>query len=267
MKSVFTTLLYHDVLDGTDADASGFVGPGPAAYKLSAVDFHEHLNAVVSSAQKSRREFYCSSEFGVINPPPVLLTFDDGGSSAHTIVAPMLEARGLRAYFFITTRMIGQPGFMNSDQIRDLSSRGHVIGSHSASHPKRISNCSESELTTEWGESIEVLSELLDQRIDIASIPGGFYSRRVAAAAGKSGIRILFTSEPVQRTTRVNDVTLIGRFSVKRGDPAGFPAKIVSGRLSQRLWQYIHWNTKKITKQLAGPIYQSVRDRYLSRKS
>jgi len=267
MRSRFITLLYHDVIDGSDIDASGFSGPGPAAYKLSAIDFHKHLDAIASSAQKFRREMFCGNRFGVMNPTPILLTFDDGGSSAHTIVAPMLEARGWRAYFFITTRMIGKPGFMNAEQIQDLTSRGHIIGSHSASHPKRISQCSDSELATEWDESIESLSELLDRRIDIASIPGGFYSRRVAAAAGKSGIRILFTSEPMQSTTRVKNVTLIGRFSVKRGDPPELPAKIVAGQISQRLWQYAHWNTKKLAKNVAGPIYLSVRNRYLSRKS
>ena len=42
----------------------------------------------------------------------VLLTFDDGGKSAVRI-ADLLEEQGWRGHFFITTAMIGEPGFVH----------------------------------------------------------------------------------------------------------------------------------------------------------
>lgn len=39
-------LLYHDVIEGTDWDSSGFTGPGTAKYKLSRPEFEAHLAAI-----------------------------------------------------------------------------------------------------------------------------------------------------------------------------------------------------------------------------
>ena len=66
-------------------------------------------------------------------------TFDDGGVSYYTVVADRLEAQGWRGHCFVSTDFIGQRGFLTAAQIRELDARGHVIGSHSASHPARFS--------------------------------------------------------------------------------------------------------------------------------
>ena len=68
---------------------------------------------------------------------PFLITVDDGGVSYYTVVADRLERLGWRGHCFVTTDMIGQRGFLTRRQIRELDGRGHIIGSHSASHPTR----------------------------------------------------------------------------------------------------------------------------------
>jgi len=75
-----------------------------------------------------------------------------------------------------------------AEQIRDLHQRGHIIGSHSCSHPKRMSFCSRAELLQEWGRSCEILAGILGAPVTVASVPGGFYSRAVAEAAAEAGI-------------------------------------------------------------------------------
>ena len=195
-----------------------------------------------------------------------MLTFDDGGSSAWEHIAPMLEEHGWRGCFFITTDYIDQPAFLSRDQIRDLHARGHVIGSHSCSHPLRMSDCSREQLQDEWQRSLQVLEEILDEPVTVASIPGGFYVREIVNTAYASGVRILFTSEPVQKIEQVGSCTVIGRFSVKRGDPSTLPAEFVQGKRLRRFRKFAYWNIKKAAKVLSGPIYPWIRTAWLARK-
>ena len=93
----------------------------------------------------------------IFSTPPTLLSFDDGGVSAYEHIAPMLESYNWVGCFFITTDRIDTPAFVSREQIRDLHRRGHVIGSHSCSHPKKMSECSREELLEEWQRSLSCL--------------------------------------------------------------------------------------------------------------
>jgi peptidoglycan/xylan/chitin deacetylase (PgdA/CDA1 family) len=84
--------------------------------------------------------------------PLLLLTFDDGLLSNYEVAAPMLEAMGLRALFFVVPDFSLRSGdsarafcrdrilqrrverAMSPDQIADLTARGHTIGNHTFSH-------------------------------------------------------------------------------------------------------------------------------------
>lgn len=263
MADRVTALLYHDVIDGGGYDKSGFSGKNAAEYKLLKNEFEEHITAIKSSL-KSPVITKISEITGSI--PPVLFTFDDGGSSAYDIIAPMLESNGWRGLFFIPSNYIDADSFLSREQIKDLHERGHVIGSHSSSHPLKITDCTKDQLLSEWADSISALSEIIGQSVTVASIPGGFYSRAVAEAAVASGIKYLFTSEPLQKIWHLGECAVIGRFSVKRGDNASVPAGFVASKPSSIFCQYAYWNIKKAAKNFTGPVYPWVRSYYLSRK-
>jgi hypothetical protein len=59
---------------------------------------------------------------------------------------------------------------------------------------------------------------------------------------------------------------MVGRFSVKRGDPPELPAEFVQGKRMRRFRQYAWWNFKKAAKVLTGPVYPWIRTAYLARK-
>ena len=259
------TLLYHDVIDGEDPDASGFSGANPAEYKLSVNELDSHLDAIqrVLTSEVIVADAIHGHRYST---PPVLISFDDGGVSAYDFIAPMLESRGWRGCFFITTDRIDTKAFMTRQQIRELYFRGHMIGSHSCSHPRKISECSKEQLLDEWQKSLNVLSDILEEKVTVASVPGGFYSRQIAEAAAESGVKVLFTSEPVQRITHVDGCAVIGRFSVKRGMGAQVPVDFVTGNRIRRFRQFAYWNVKKLAKAVSGPIYPWVRSIYLSSK-
>src|SRR5688572_27856579 len=106
------SLLFHDVFV-SDASESGFNSPAADRYKLSLSEFDAQLRAAGPSGPSGP-----SGALGAAR-----LTFDDGGVSFYTIVAEKLEARGLRAYCFVTTDFIGRTGFLDAAQIRELDAR------------------------------------------------------------------------------------------------------------------------------------------------
>ncbi len=259
------SLLYHDVVPTGELASSGFPNADAAIYKLSRPAFEGHLEAI-SSAIRPGEVFLLNSRQSNIPPKALLFTFDDGGASS-MLIADLLEARGWRGHFFITTDFIGKPAFLSAQQIRELHNRGHVIGSHSCSHPSRISHCAPSQRDREWGESVRILSECLGERVAVGSVPGGFYTRQVAESARNAGIEVLFTSEPTSRAAVVKDCLIVGRYSVQQRTSANTVARIVRGDTAPRLRQSLYWATKKLLKQLGGQYYIDLRKKLLERKS
>ena len=251
------SLLYHDVVAPGQFASSGFPHGDAHIYKLERSEFELHLQKIDQTPKRAKVALLDRAGHD-IGSEVLLFTFDDGGASA-LLIAALLEEHGWRGHFFITTDYIGKPGFLREDQIRELHVRGHVVGSHSCSHPARISHCSPEQLLREWKESARVLSNILGNRLRVASVPGGYYSRRVAEAAANSGIEVLFNSEPTSRIKHVKGCMVLGRFSIQQGVSPETVARIASGDRSPRLRQCVIWNSKKIAKRLGGSYYISLR--------
>ena len=250
--------MYHDVVDRGEYDSSGPSIVGANAYKLDRTDFERHLAAIrqaVSEGAVASTAGFTEWDSRV----PVFLTFDDGGASAYTCIAELLERQGWRGHFFITTDWIGTPGFVTAAQIRELDSRGHVIGSHSRSHPTRMSACSPAQLAQEWTESVKVLAGILDKQVTVASVPGGYFSDAVAEAAASAGIKILFTSEPTSHGRTIGGCLVLGRNVLKQGASA----ETAAGFAALRFWtcarQSLEWKLKLVTKRVSAPLYLKIR--------
>ena len=248
-------LLYHDVVDRGDFAASGFPGADADRYKLEADEFKEHLNAIDRIGFGAPRTAPDLVRDAATDEHLLMLTFDDGGASAYTHTAALLEERNWRGHFFVTTGRIGSRSFLTPEQIISLHRRGHIIGSHSHTHPARISACSWTELMREWNTSRCALSDLLGESVTVASIPGGYFSRRVAEAASRSGIRVLFTSEPITRCRWIDECLVVGRYCLQRGDRASTAAQIARGDWRPRVRSWLSWNAKKVAKRIGGDLY------------
>jgi peptidoglycan/xylan/chitin deacetylase (PgdA/CDA1 family) len=250
------TLLFHDVYLETPEE-SGFLSDAAHQYKLAIASFDAQLAGVAAV----RSEAPIVALPGLQRPapsegqPPYLITFDDGGVSYYTLAADRLERRGWRGHCFVTTDMIGRRGLLDRAQIRELDARGHIIGSHSASHPPRFSALGVDAMRDEWARSRETLEDILGHAVDEASVPGGFFSRRAARAAQEAGIRTLFTSEPLTAVESAGGCRIVGRFTIRNGDAAHTAQRFVaqSGWARSRAW--IAWNAKGLVKPLLGGSY------------
>ena len=249
--------MYHDVCDADEL--SGFDGADAQLYKVSSSQFARHLGLIVESA----------TEVSLVNrwdqrSLGVFLTFDDGGSSAIK-AAEQLESRGWRGHFFVTTGRIGSPGFVTKQQIVELDARGHVVGTHSHTHPLRMGGLSKGEILDEWRESCGILGEILGKEVKVGSVPGGMYSRAVGDAAARCGIEFLFTSEPKISTNRLGSCLILGRYTVGSRTSAQLVSALAAGKFGPRVFQSVVWNAKKPAKLIGGARFLQFRKWILAR--
>ena len=257
MKAV--ALLYHDVVEAGCFESSGFCYPGTTMYKMDVEEFRDHLAAIRKAVSAGPATVYEMLN-GRSPSRPLFLTFDDGGVSACEQVAGLLDALGWPAHFFIPTDYIGTPGFMSAEQIRMLKARGHVIGSHSCSHPRRLSHYGRDVIAREWRDSIQKLSDLTGERVRVASIPEGYYSRSVAEAAASAGIKVLFTSKPTQHTFRVGDCLVVGRYAQKQRTSMSRTSALAAGAIQPGASILMRWMANSAAKRLIGRHYIPLRE-------
>ncbi len=256
MKAI--TNLYHDVVPKGDDEYSGFPGGAAALYKFDSDTFKEHIKLTSQLIKEKPITVYEYLENQ--HKKPFMLAFDDGGISAYTLIADILRELDWKGHFFMTTDYINDPRFINKNQMLEMINEGHVIGSHSASHPTRMSEISYKQMQTEWQDSKKALEDLLGIEIDTASIPGGYYSLDVAKTAAEAGFKVLFTSEPIQKSFNVDGCEIIGRYTIFRRMTPQQAAKLASGDFATCFGQWFYWNLKKVAKKTAGGLYLKLRD-------
>lgn len=252
------TLLYHDVVDTDQFQTSGFSGADADIYKMDLPYFKEHIRALAETV-KEKPILVSELLAKKVSGRPFMVTFDDGGVTAYTNIAGVLEQQGWRAHFFVATNYISTPGFLRREEIADLHQRGHLIGAHSCSHPAQMADCSWDELLEEWRRSVETLQDIISMPVRTGSVPSGSYSKKVAQAAAAVGIQALFTSEPLTRCHWVAGCLVLGRYTIWRTMSPKLSVGYASGKTLPRFKQWVYWNTKKITKRIGGRAYLTVR--------
>ena len=264
MQSI--ALAYHDIVDG-DLDASGFRGPGPANYKIDVATFREHVEQLAAVIDPVVVTGAADLDRAAARERIAFLTFDDGGISASSLIADVLEANGMRGMFFIATDYIGTDGFISATQLRDLHARGHAIGSHSRTHPANMRKMSTAAVAAEWRDSIAALRDLTGSNVATGSVPRGQYDSRTCETAAAAGIEVLFTSDPRRRITQVGGCRLLGRFALRRGDSAARAVALASSSPSMaQLRQRLAWDVKAVGKRYAGNSYERFRQFVLRKK-
>jgi peptidoglycan/xylan/chitin deacetylase (PgdA/CDA1 family) len=259
-------LLFHDVY-AHDPCESGFGSPAANRYKLTTGVFDGQLACLARARQVSPIDPGDLVDPGIGDGSRFAITVDDGGRSYYTHVADRLEAEGWVGACFVPTDFIGQRGFLEAGQLRELDARGHVIGSHSASHPTRFSALDMDAMRGEWSRSLKALEDILGHAVTSASIPGGYFSLNVVRAAADSGIRLLYTSEPVLTRRALYGCTVAGRFTLRAGCRPGLAGALVSASPWARRAAWASWNAKAVVKPLLGSSYPRVADWLVAARS
>ena len=259
-----STLMYHDVVASFDRDCSGFEGEDASRYKITEEMFSQHLDTLARNLVNPPTLFQDVHFSGVPESGAWALTFDDGGAAALRI-ADMLEMRKWRGHFFVTTDHVDKKFFLNRNQIRQLRERGHVIGSHSRSHPKRMADQDPVRLLDEWRGSLMAIEDILGERVVVASVPGGYYDKSVAEAAALAGITCLFNSRPTRSSYFEGNCRIVGRYAVMRTTSPRAALALASGDSVRCGLRRFLWELKNVARRAGGAHYETLRDVFVRR--
>jgi peptidoglycan/xylan/chitin deacetylase (PgdA/CDA1 family) len=130
----------------------------------------------------------------VTGRPHVRLTFDDANASDLEIGLPHLRKRGLTAQFFVPAGLLGQPGRLDRDGVRELLGAGMSLGSHGWAH-RDWRRLAPDQVPEETGEAHRLLAELAGRPITEVSVPFGSYDRRVLRRLREAGVTRVYTSD------------------------------------------------------------------------
>ena len=241
------TLGYHEVTD--DPSQSGFQRPLAAAYKHTRKVFDQHLDVIAHS--RLRPELVVDVDF-TGGGEHLLLTFDDGGKSA-LYISDALCKRNWRGHFLITTGLIGSRTFLGRADVVQLRRCGHIVGSHSHTHPDLFNKQSPEAMKWQWRVSCDMLSQLLGEACIVASVPGGDMSPAVVASAMAADIRYLFTSEPWLSPRRAGDGWVLGRAAIKTSTSLAR----VRALTDLRRWGLVLFERRSsvLVRTALGPLY------------
>jgi peptidoglycan/xylan/chitin deacetylase (PgdA/CDA1 family) len=177
---VLICLAYHKVLDRLDGER----------HTVTTATFAKHL-ALIEHSDTAAVDPHALRPGGEA-PRGVLATFDDATHDHHATVKPLLARFGMRALFYVPTARLGEPGHATHEQVKDLAHEGHVIGSHSHTHP-RLTEMAPEPIAAELERSAQVIHDLLGERPLHFAPPGGLYDGAVQRLAHAAGYRFFRT--------------------------------------------------------------------------
>ena len=168
------------------------------------INFHG-IGEVPVHVGAAERPFWCSTslfttildevgEASARSGLPIRITFDDGNDTDALIALDELTSRGLSADFFVCAGRIGQPGYLDETQIRELRDAGMGIGSHGWAHTD-WRGADDATLTRELATALSRLSEVVGSDVDHVAIPFGSYDRRVIRSLRRTGVRMAYSSD------------------------------------------------------------------------
>jgi len=144
----------------------------------------------------------------------VVVTFDDGCESDLTAAAPILKDAGYNATFYVTVGFLGQRGYMNPNQLHELSASGFQIGCHSMTHAY-LTDVDECCLQYEIVQAKAQLENIVGKAVENFSCPGGRCDARVIQVAKRAGYQSVAHSR-IQMNTPMTSPFDLGRIPMLR---------------------------------------------------
>jgi peptidoglycan/xylan/chitin deacetylase (PgdA/CDA1 family) len=159
----------------------------PHCSYYSPVKFAELLERLISNG------FSFTTVNGVQHIPTaecgktIIMCFDDGFESFYRLALPLLQEHGGKTTVFPVAGYIGRPSawdtlppqkHLTKEQIREIVSLGHEIGSHTVSHAN-LTLLNDADLATELSQSKQILEDITGRPVTSLSFPFGQWNRRV----------------------------------------------------------------------------------------
>jgi peptidoglycan/xylan/chitin deacetylase (PgdA/CDA1 family) len=222
VRGKFACLMYHAIKDSSNKYAIGRNSLKEQLTFLSSesyvVEGFRELELRLRSQKPIPRHY-------------VVLTVDDGDESC-MCAADMFAQHGFEATFFLTRdKCLNEPGYIRPRDIRELRSRGFSVGTHGTTH-RGLSFMPRNQCAAELRESKEWLEDLIGERVEYMSAPGGHFNRQTRRLAFDHGY--VLTGDSTEWMNDLSSLSLPGnvyRVAVRKGFTVNELQSIVEGRL------------------------------------
>jgi peptidoglycan/xylan/chitin deacetylase (PgdA/CDA1 family) len=172
----------------------------------------------------------------------VMITFDDGFDSDHSLAFPLLKKLGFPATFFPFTDGLCTENRVTWEKLNEMNTHGFTIASHGVSHTD-LRTLPSSRMNSELCESKELIEKKIGKPAHFFALPFGGSSRAIADAAITAGYsrilstqrRINFADGSIQlhRWNIKADTSLSEFEKMLRLDQAFITRKKITSRLNQ----------------------------------
>jgi len=157
------------------------------------------------------------------------LTFDDGFRDNYEKGFSHLLRRGKKAALFVVVDWVGQNGFLNWREIRELAEAGMTIASHSLSHRWLPDLTEDRELEREVSESKKRIEDQIGREVRYFSYPVGGVDERVGEAVQKAGYRAAWVAAARPTRSVKNELFSLRRVKIS-------PSDAHLGRFALKAW-------------------------------
>jgi peptidoglycan/xylan/chitin deacetylase (PgdA/CDA1 family) len=171
-------------------------------------------------------------------PKGIVLTFDDGYDDNYGVAFPLLRKYGMVGTFFVTTGLIGKPGYMTWAEIEELALAGMSIQAQSVDHAD-LTAVTPDDLARQLAAPKQLLEERLGQPVRFMAYPAGKLNRAVIQATRAAGYQAAVTvnhgtvhtgSAPFELLrVRVRGADTVEQLAA-RFTPAGWRNRVVSSQ-------------------------------------
>lgn len=151
---------------------------------------------------------------------PVVMTFDDGYESVYRDAYPILKNAGFVATLFLQTKLLGRPGGLSANAVREMLDYGFDLGAHTINHPD-LTQCNPSQLEREVAGSKRALEEAFGVPVLWFAYPAGRYDETVVRAVARAGYLMGFTTRHGFVEKESAEFLILPRIRVDRSDGAG----------------------------------------------
>ena len=166
-----------------------------------------------------------------------VITFDDGWRDNFDHAFPILKECGFSVTVFLIAGRIGEPGYLNVEQIKAMDNDGIRFGSHTLSHPNLKLLTKEQKWNEIFG-SRKKLEEKFRFSVDFFCYPYGWYDHESIQAVQQAGYLGACSNRPGSNF-KMNPY-LLNRTEIGAGDTLFDFQKKLAGSYDL-LHQGLHW--------------------------
>lgn len=204
-------LLYHHIEGETST----------SRYQVSVLDFREQMNTLIElgfSPIPISLFLDALIEGKEIPAKPIVITFDDGHESVYENAFPIMNELGFPGVFYIVSNRINNsPGFVNTEELKEMVEAGWEIGSHGYTHADLTIN--HDGVYDEVAYSKIDLEKALSTSVETFAYPFGkidpFVAEKVINVQYRAGLGLgKFTTHTLNTLFYLDRIEIHGDFSL-----------------------------------------------------